>query len=587
MLRLPRHAANLRGVVIRLAMEDVIRSWQSRRDTAHVGMASTEARVLRPAEWDGMPPALEAISPDGRLVLSEDGPDLALRALGSGRRRRLTTTGTAARPWRANAQVFSVLPVPPTAIWSPDSTRIVTVHADVGDLPWLTIDTTTWPAPVERDASRGRAHLAVIDVHSGATTSVRLPHHVHWAPARWESRDSLLVFGFEFGGRLWLCRVEVASGEATVLVRERVPSVFPYLAAAYGAAVLPAAPHADALWISERGGDQRVHCVARGGLRPWTPPGIQVERVLTAGQNGLTVVARGDRRSPYRSTVLDVTATGEVSAHAPGPPDPPRGEEVCVPAADGHTELHGVLFKPPDFTNEHRYPVVLCVYGGPQTIAHQALAAHLWGSFPVVAEALARLGFVTAVVDARGTPGRGWEFHWPPARDRLSIVVADQIAALRALAASRPWMDLSRCGVVGTSLGAYFALRCALREPALFRAVAAHAGPYEPADALPGWFPGLLGASYDDDPDHYARAAIAPRVGQLDQPVLLLHGTADTNVPASQTRRLSRALGQAGRHHEVMWLDGERHHLSDSAASRALDAVGRFFLHHLAADDPR
>jgi dipeptidyl aminopeptidase/acylaminoacyl peptidase len=52
-------------------------------------------------------------------------------------------------------------------------------------------------------------------------------------------------------------------------------------------------------------------------------------------------------------------------------------------------------------------------------------------------------------------------------------------------------------------------------------------------------------------------------------------------VTLDHTVRLSEALNQAGRHHELMLLAGQRHHLDDVAGVLALERAGRFFQHHL------
>ena len=42
-------------------------------------------------------------------------------------------------------------------------------------------------------------------------------------------------------------------------------------------------------------------------------------------------------------------------------------ESVTVKAADGTTELNGLLYKPADFDPQRKYPVVVSVYGGPHS----------------------------------------------------------------------------------------------------------------------------------------------------------------------------------------------------------------------------
>ena len=76
-------------------------------------------------------------------------------------------------------------------------------------------------------------------------------------------------------------------------------------------------------------------------------------------------------------------------------------EEFVVKAADGKTDLYGVLFKPWDFDATKKYPVLDSIYGGPQLTW---VPRELLGATGLWPQALAQLGFVVFIVDARGTP---------------------------------------------------------------------------------------------------------------------------------------------------------------------------------------
>lgn len=77
-------------------------------------------------------------------------------------------------------------------------------------------------------------------------------------------------------------------------------------------------------------------------------------------------------------------------------------EEFVVKAEDGKTDLYGVLYKPYDFDPNKKYPVIEVIYGG----WHTALVPHTFIPWGMVtrAQALAQQGFITFIVDARGTP---------------------------------------------------------------------------------------------------------------------------------------------------------------------------------------
>jgi dipeptidyl aminopeptidase/acylaminoacyl peptidase len=51
-------------------------------------------------------------------------------------------------------------------------------------------------------------------------------------------------------------------------------------------------------------------------------------------------------------------------------------------------------------------------------------------------------------------------------------------------------------------------------------------------------------------------------VGEIEIPVLLIHGRDDTVVPISQSRRMANAMQAAGKPVELVELPGEDHWLS-------------------------
>ena len=57
----------------------------------------------------------------------------------------------------------------------------------------------------------------------------------------------------------------------------------------------------------------------------------------------------------------------------------------------------------------------------------------------------------------------------------------------------------------------------------------------------------------------YDANSLLPLAADLRRPLLLIHGLADDNVVAAHTLRLSSALLEAGRPHEVLPLSGVTH----------------------------
>ena len=63
----------------------------------------------------------------------------------------------------------------------------------------------------------------------------------------------------------------------------------------------------------------------------------------------------------------------------------------------------------------------------------------------------------------------------------------------------------------------------------------------------------------ETDTANYDRSSLLPDAPGLDRPLLLIHGLADDNVMAIHTLRLSQALLEAGRPHQVLPLSGVTH----------------------------
>jgi len=229
-------------------------------------------------------------------------------------------------------------------------------------------------------------------------------------------------------------------------------------------------------------------------------------------------------------------------------------EEFAVKAADGETDLHGALFKPYDFTPEKTYPVIVIPYGAcevPRTFTHGTFGGH--------ARALAHLGFIVAMVDTRGTLGRGRAFREAiPYLSHRREATRDYVATLRNLGHDRPYMDLSRVGVFGYSGGGPRALWAMLDAPEMFRV-------------------GIAGAPVRED-------EILGHVENLQGRLLLIQGLADEDGGTlTMTMRMINALVEAGKPYDLVILPDEEHALRARPASWSyyLKTLARYFGEHL------
>jgi dipeptidyl-peptidase-4 len=252
-------------------------------------------------------------------------------------------------------------------------------------------------------------------------------------------------------------------------------------------------------------------------------------------------------------------------------------EEFVVKAADGRTDLSGVLFKPWDFDAGRKYPVLDSIYGGPQVTWVPREFLGPTGFWP---RALAQLGFIVFVVDARGTPERGKAFQDVVYGNFGRNEIPDHVAVLRQLAKDRPYMDLDRVGLFGGSWGGYMTVRGMVLAPDVYRAGVAiypvvdlydhRAGPIEPFMGLP-----------QNNREGYEYGSSLRLADRLQGHLMLIHGTSDVNATFSATMKMVDALTRAGKPYDLVVLPEQTHRLEGGSLEYVREAVRRYFVEHL------
>lgn len=300
-------------------------------------------------------------------------------------------------------------------------------------------------------------------------------------------------------------------------------------------------------------GEVHVYRVgALGAVRVSAEPGVHT--AVRAGE--LTVLASAVPDRPGRTTrVLRGGRTvAEIASYAETPSLTVRvrlteAGQDRIPAAvllpTGYAEGDGPL------------PVLMDPYGGPH--GQRVLAAY---GAHAVSQWFADQGFAVVVADGRGTPGRspGWEKAM--AFKVAEVSLDDQIAALHALAKTYP-LDLERVAIRGWSFGGMLAAFAVLRRPDVFHAGIAGAPLTDQRLYDTHYTERYLGHP-DEHPEAYDANSVVTRDGITDlaepaRPLMIVHGIADDNVMVANTLRLSTALLEAGRPHEVLPLSGITH----------------------------
>jgi len=257
-------------------------------------------------------------------------------------------------------------------------------------------------------------------------------------------------------------------------------------------------------------------------------------------------------------------------------------EEFTVLAADGKTELWGVMYKPADFVPGRKYPLIDHIYGGPQlTMATRDFDLGVT-SRKRLDRALAQLGYVVISLDARGTPERSKAFQDVVYGNLGRNEIPDHAAAIRQLAERHAFIDPDRIGVWGHSLGGYFCVRAMMQAPDIFRVGVAAAPATDTRSSFFGepylGLPGRAGAAYD-------YADLYPYVRAITGKLLIAIGTSD---PFLNAMKLVHSLIEAGVEHEFVVLPGAEHTFRDRNDEYFVHKLVAHFERHLhsSADIP-
>ncbi|MCD4774398.1 MAG: S9 family peptidase [Bacteroidales bacterium] len=192
---------------------------------------------------------------------------------------------------------------------------------------------------------------------------------------------------------------------------------------------------------------------------------------------------------------------------------------------DNDDELYCRLIKPMDFDPEKKYPVIIYVYGGP----HAQMITNSWlGGAGLYLNYLAQQGYLVFTLDNRGSANRGFEFESSIFRNVGTVELEDQMKGVEYLK-SLPFVDAERIGVDGWSYGGFMTVSMLLKNPGVFKAGVA-GGP------VIDWkyYEVMYGERYMDtpesNPDGYKNACLLNYAKELDDRLLIIHGTNDATV---------------------------------------------------------
>ncbi len=222
---------------------------------------------------------------------------------------------------------------------------------------------------------------------------------------------------------------------------------------------------------------------------------------------------------------------------------PDRLERVEIPSPDG--VLPGYLIKADTKTAGPRSPVVV-FYNGFDVVKETLYA--------IIRDEFARRGIACLVVDTPGT-GEPLRLRGVPSRPDYEVPTAAIVDYLE----TRADIDANRIGLLGISLGGYYAPRGAALEPRI-KACAAWGAIWDygamwqrrwetssQLTSVPFWqLPWVMGTDRMDAALERARSfTLSGVLKSLRQPFLIVHGGNDAGVPLEDARRVLEEAGSS------------------------------------------
>ena len=249
-----------------------------------------------------------------------------------------------------------------------------------------------------------------------------------------------------------------------------------------------------------------------------------------------------------------------------------KSELFTIPTSDGY-DLPALWTLPPRFDPSKKYPVLISVYGGPNS----ATVSEGWRG--TGSEWLAQEGLIQLSVDHRGSGHFGKEGVALMHRNLGKWEMNDYCEAVRWLR-RKSFVDSTRICITGGSYGGY--VTClALTEGADYftHGVALF--------SVTDWL--LYDTHYverymgspKENPDGYRKASVLTYADSYKGVLRIVHGTMDDNVHMQNSLQLVDRLEDLNKHFEFMAYPGERHGWGGKKGIQLRNETYRFYYTYL------
>ena len=233
-------------------------------------------------------------------------------------------------------------------------------------------------------------------------------------------------------------------------------------------------------------------------------------------------------------------------------------ETFWFDGAEG-TKVQAMLIRPPKFDATKKYPLLVLLHGGPQTMWSNAWG-YRWNS-----QVFSAAGFVTLMINRRGSTGYGQKFTDEITNDWGGKAYVDVMNGVEHTLKKYPFVDGNRMAAAGGSYGGYMADWIATHT-GRFKAIVSHASVYDKVAMWATeelWFEehDMVGAPWTN-PESYRKwspSTYAGDLGKFKTPTLVICGERDYRVPYTQSLEFFSALQRQGVPSKLVVFPDEGH----------------------------